>query len=39
MHKWVLTEPDWDDDTEHAATIRHWLALSVTPDRLDGIDV
>ena len=25
MHRWALTEPDWDD--EHGETIRHWLAL------------
>lgn len=39
MHRWALTEPDWDDDTEHADTIRTWLVLSVAPERLDGIDV
>jgi hypothetical protein len=32
MHRWALTEPDWDADTEHAALIEHWLVLSVTPD-------
>jgi hypothetical protein len=29
MHRWVLTEPDWDADVQHADLIRHWLALSV----------
>ena len=29
MHRWALTEPDWDNDAEHADTLRHWLARSV----------
>jgi len=35
MHRWVLTEPNWDDDTDHADILRHWLALSVAPERTD----
>ncbi|QIG40427.1 hypothetical protein G5T42_13870 [Microbacterium sp. 4R-513] len=31
MHRWALTEPDWDDDAEQSAALREWLALSVTP--------
>ena len=38
IHRWALTEPDWDDDTEHADTIRSWLALSVESEGLDGIE-
>jgi hypothetical protein len=26
MHRWALTEPDWDTD-EHRDTIRDWLAI------------
>ena len=31
MHRWVLTEPDWGDDTEHFDTLRRWLMLSLEP--------
>jgi hypothetical protein len=34
MHRWVLTEPDWDTDTEHADLIHHWLELSVATTRV-----
>ena len=27
MHRWALTEPDWDD--EHGDVIRRWLAIDV----------
>lgn len=30
MHRWALTEPDWDDDVAHADLVRRWLARSVT---------
>ena len=32
MHRWALTEPDWDDDAEQSAVLREWLALSVSAD-------
>ncbi|CDK01640.1 MULTISPECIES: hypothetical protein [Microbacterium] len=38
MHRWVLTEPDWNDDPEQAATARSWLAISVAPSELDDLD-
>lgn len=30
MHRWALTEPDWNDDIDHADLVRRWLARSVT---------
>lgn len=33
MHRWALTEPDWDADVEHADLIKHWLVLSVSSHR------
>lgn len=27
MHHWALTEPDWEDDPDHEAIIRSWLAV------------
>lgn len=37
MHRWALTEPDWDDDRGHEAVLRGWLAIDThpQPQRLD----
>ncbi|WP_243073924.1 hypothetical protein [Microbacterium sp. SS28] len=37
MHRWALTEPDWDEDAEHSETLREWLMLSVDVDRLAAL--
>lgn len=29
IHRWALTEPDRDQDAQHAPVISRWLALSV----------
>lgn len=31
MHRWALTEPDWDD--QHGDVIRRWLAIDVAAAR------
>lgn len=31
MHRWALTEPDWDDDHAHEETMRNWLDLDHQP--------
>lgn len=31
MHRWALTEPDWEDDHAHEALIRGWLSLDCHP--------
>ncbi|MFH8249083.1 hypothetical protein ACH3VR_01785 [Microbacterium sp. B2969] len=36
MHRWALTEPDWDEDVEHLETLQHWLMLSVAPVGADA---
>ena len=32
MHRWALTEPDWD--AQHGDIVRRWLVLDVTAGRL-----
>lgn len=27
MHRWALTEPDWEDDPAHEPTVRGWLDI------------
>lgn len=29
VHRWALTEPDWDDGAEHAESLRQWLTRSI----------
>ena len=31
MHRWALTEPDWEDDHTHEALIRGWLTIDRHP--------
>ncbi|KJL45002.1 hypothetical protein [Microbacterium trichothecenolyticum] len=33
MHRWALTEPDWDDDRAHEEILRSWLELDHQPQR------
>ncbi|KJL45771.1 hypothetical protein RS82_00051 [Microbacterium trichothecenolyticum] len=36
MHRWALTEPDWETDTIHEPTLRGWLDIDTHP-QADGI--
>ncbi|WP_341994741.1 hypothetical protein MRBLWH7_002399 [Microbacterium sp. LWH7-1.2] len=27
MHRWALTEPDWEDDSAHEPAVRGWLDI------------
>lgn len=36
MHRWALTEPDWDDDHAYKDTVRSWLDLDQHP-QLPGV--
>ncbi|KQP67806.1 hypothetical protein ASF40_19950 [Microbacterium sp. Leaf288] len=31
MHRWALTEPDWEDDRAHEEIVRSWLDLDYHP--------
>ncbi|MDQ7876582.1 hypothetical protein Q9R08_01190 [Microbacterium sp. QXD-8] len=37
MHRWALTEPDWEDDRGHEEIVRGWLDLDSHP-QLSGVD-
>ena len=37
MHRWALTEPDWEDDHAHEALIRGWLTIDRHP-QLPGLE-
>jgi hypothetical protein len=37
MHRWALTEPNWEDDHAHEALIRGWLTIDRHPP-LPGLE-
>ncbi|WP_019180121.1 hypothetical protein [Microbacterium yannicii] len=37
MHRWALTEPDWETDRAHEAVVRGWLDIDNHP-HLTGLE-